>query len=101
MTETAMRFNKNKPQLSYILEAQYALEGLAEVMMKGAQKYERSNWRKPFPMEELVDSLTRHLVKYMSGEEFDDESGCHHLDHVLANSIFLSYHFNGRKPKDE
>ena len=99
MTEQALRYNEGKPELSYVLDADYAIEGLCEVLAFGAEKYDRSNYKKGFPKEMLVDSLLRHLTKFMNGEELDEESGLHHTDHVLANAVFLSYHFNRKKEK--
>lgn len=97
--EQALRYNTGKPELSFILEADYAIEGVCEVLKFGSIKYDRSNYKKGFPKEQLIDSLLRHLTKYINGEELDGESHLHHLDHVLANSIFLSYHYNGKKDK--
>ena len=97
--EQALRYNENKVQLSHILEADYAIEGVCEVLEFGAKKYDRSNYKKGFPKEQLIDSLLRHLTKYINGEELDSESNLHHLNHVLANSIFLAYHYNGKKEK--
>lgn len=93
----ALRYNEGKPKLSYVLSAKHALEGAAAVMEVGAKKYERDNWKKPFPKEVLVDSLLRHLVDFMDGVDLDSETGLPHVDHILCNAIFLSYHYNGRK----
>lgn len=96
----ALRYNKGKPQLSLVIEARYALEGAAEVLEFGMGKYDRSNWKNSFPKEQLIDSLMRHLCKFMDGEELDDETGLPHVDHLLCNAIFLSYHYNGRKDSE-
>lgn len=100
MTEQAMRKNEGKPELSYILEADYAIKGVCEVLAFGAEKYDRGNYKKGFPKEKLADSLLRHLTSFLNGEELDQESGLHHTDHVLANALFLAYHYNGRKDRD-
>ena len=96
MSGKALRYNSGKPQLSIITEANYALAGLAEVLEYGANKYARGNWLKGLTDVNCIDSLLRHLVKYQSGELIDPESGCHHLDHVLANALFLAHHHNGK-----
>lgn len=99
--EQALRYNEGKPQLSYILDANYAIEGICKVMEFGATKYERNNWKKGFPKEKLADSLLRHLTKFLNGEELDEESGLPHVDHIGCNALFLAQHFNGRKPTSE
>lgn len=95
--EQALRYNDGKPELSYILEADYAIEGVCDVLAFGAKKYDRGNYKKGFPKEKLVDSLLRHLTKFLNGEEYDEESGLHHTDHITANALFLAWHYNGRK----
>lgn len=97
----AERYNEGKPQLSYVLSARYAIEGIAEVMEQGAKKYDRDNWKKGLSAENCIDSLLRHLTKYMDGEELDPETGCPHLDHVATNAMFLAHHHNGKKEKNE
>lgn len=93
MTQLAMRFNENKPELSYILDVMPALKDMVAVMEFGANKYERNNWKKGFPKEKLLDSLMRHLDAFYSGENIDPESGLHHVGHILCNAAFLGYHF--------
>ena len=47
----------------------------AELMMRGAQKYDRGNWRKAATEEELQrykDSLIRHTVQYLRGDTDED-----------------------------
>lgn len=106
MTEQALRHNSGKTKLSYILDAPEAVKAFARVMEQGESKYPRGNWRKGLPPEEVIDSLLRHLVKYQESKllelpelAIDSESGLHHLDHVLANAIFLCehQHINERK----
>lgn len=100
MINTALRYNEGKSPLSMITEARYALEGCASVLDFGAKKYARGNWLNGLDDTNCIDSLLRHLVKYQSGETIDPESGCHHLDHVLCNALFLAHHHNGRKPNE-
>ena len=98
--EQSLRYNEGKAELSYILDADYAMEGACEVMTFGAKKYDRNNWKKGFEKEQLINSLLRHLTKFQNGEEVDEESGLPHVDHALCNAIFLAYHYNGRKPNE-
>jgi hypothetical protein len=93
----ADRYNTGKAELSYILSAPSAMEGLAEVFAFGATKYSRNNWQAGFPKEKLVDSLLRHLLAHQNGEVVDAESKMNHLDHVLWNALALADEYNGKR----
>ena len=84
------RHNNGKPKLSMVLEANNALRGAAQVLMMGEKKYSRSNWKKGLKQTEVVDSLMRHLLQYMNGENLDPESTLPHVDHILVNALFLA-----------
>ncbi len=99
--EMAMRFNEGKDELSYMVDAQHAMRGMCRVLRSGAEKYERDNWKKGFEFEKLTDSLLRHLFAHQRGELLDPESGLPHVDHVLCNAMFISYHFNGLKETED
>lgn len=115
--EKALRYNEGKTQWSLLPWDQ--LESMIKVLEYGAHKYSvfeddkgnlikgkdisvedskslklissgRDNWKKGFPKNELWDSNLRHTRALMCGEEFDNESGLHHIGHVLCNIIFLS-----------
>jgi hypothetical protein len=93
-TIKALRYNEGKAPLSYLVSAPNAMAGLSKVFAQGAEKYARDNWKKGLDRNELVDSLLRHLFKAENGEELDPESGQHHLNHVLWNSLVLAEQFN-------
>lgn len=75
-----------------------AFEELAKVMAFGADKYERNNWMKP-PVNkcQLIDSMMRHIQALLNNEENDSESGLHHIGHIMANVMFIHYHFMERE----
>lgn len=100
-TEKADRLNQSKPRLSMVLEAEHALNGCAEILRFGADKYARGNWRKGLSHTEICDSLLRHLCKYLAGENCDDESGLPHVDHILCNALFLSEMTRTHKELDD
>jgi hypothetical protein len=56
----------------------------------GANKYTDGNWKLGGkPDEEYLDSAARHLDLFLSGEIYDQDSGCHHLGHVIWNYCAL------------
>lgn len=86
----ASRYNDGKAQLSMILEARNALNGMAGVLTFGAKKYDRGNWHKGLPHADICDSMLRHISAYLAGEDNDPESGLPHVDHILTNALFLA-----------
>jgi len=60
------------------------LEGLARSFDEGAHKYGAYNWRAGISYSTYYGALLRHLVAFWDGEDIDEESGNHHLDHALA-----------------
>lgn len=89
MDGSAMRYNTGK--MDWSLVDFVSLEPLAEAMMYGADKYERDNWKKGQSVDGLKSSLLRHVFAYIDGEDFDIESGVHHLGHALANIMMTLY----------
>jgi hypothetical protein len=83
---TAKRFNEGK--IDYTLLPLDALKEEALVWMAGKQKYGRSNWESLWgedTPEVVCASLLRHVLSYLGGEEYDPETGYHHLAHARCN----------------
>lgn len=87
--EQADRYNEGKPELSYLLDAPLAMEGLANRFALGAKKYSRDNWKKGLPTEQIIDALLRHLKAYHNGELVDEDGG-EHVDAIVWNAVVLS-----------
>lgn len=93
MSEKAMRFNKGKPKLSFVLEAPNAIAAFSNACEKGMLRgYTRGNWKKGLPFTEVVDSLMRHLMAFQNGVELDDGkdgTGLPHVELVMWNAVAL------------
>lgn len=61
----------------------------AHVLAYGAKKYDAHNWRKGMEWTRLCDAILRHITSFIDGEDFDQESGLHHLAHARASCGFL------------
>lgn len=86
----ALRYNEDKPKLSYILEFPHAIEALARIMELGAEKYGDGNWKLGGkPDKEYMDSMMRHLRSFVEGEMYDKDSGCSHVGHAAWNLLAL------------
>lgn len=90
MKEQAMRFNEGKPELGYLLDFPHAIVGMASVAAFGAEKYERDNWKKGLPANQVINSLLRHLTSLKAGEVEDLESGLLHTSHITWNAMALA-----------
>jgi len=92
------RFNEGKPRWSLVDFK--SLEGMVRVLEFGADKYGDFNWQKGLKTTEICESLMRHLFAYLRGEDLDSESGLRHIDHIMCNSMFLSYMDSNRPDFD-
>lgn len=69
-------------------------EGIVRIMMMGAKKYSRDNWREgindPDAQRRIFSATIRHLTALQRGETIDPESGEHHILHAATNTLFLA-----------
>lgn len=86
---TGLRYNKGKPRME-LIEPGF-MEEVAKILTFGAEKYDINNWKKFDIVKrfQTYGSLMRHLEAHRKGEKNDPESGCSHLCHIVANSMFL------------
>lgn len=74
------------------------LENTVRVLMEGAKKYSRDNWKKCDNPKRYEDALVRHVVAYIKGEKYDDirkgGDGLPHLAHAICNCLFLEWFDN-------
>ncbi|WP_206153385.1 dATP/dGTP diphosphohydrolase domain-containing protein [Cloacibacillus porcorum] len=84
---TALKFDEEKIQLDLLPIV--PLYGVARVLMFGAKKYTKNNWRKGLAWGRCYAAALRHLFAWWSGETNDPETGLNHLDHALCEIMFL------------
>lgn len=78
MTNGASNYDEGKPDLTKI-PPEFLFE-LARAFDYGARKYgDDANWRKGMHWRRHCASLQRHVLKWLLGEDMDEESGVHHL----------------------
>ena len=71
----------------YDLISPPALMRLATWYELGAQKYAPRNWEKGMPWSHCMNSMFRHMVKYMAGWKDED-----HLAAVMWNAAALMHY---------
>jgi hypothetical protein len=62
----------------------------AMAMKDGARKYGPYNWRtKKVKASIYIDAIERHMLAFLDGEDCAEDSGIHHLGHVIACCAIL------------
>lgn len=84
------KFDQGK--LDWTLIPFSALEEVVKVLMYGETKYDRDNWQHVTPKARYVKASFRHLVAYVKGEQYDQETGITHLAHCVCCLLFLIWH---------
>lgn len=92
---------KDNGKLQWSLVPFEQLEQVVKVLMKGAEKYSRDNWKKCDDVNRYKDALERHVVAYIKGEKTDSEDNLSHLAHAICNCLFLMYFDDEDKEKYE
>lgn len=85
--KAGVKFDKEKPDTSLLMDFGPALTAVAEVASFGAKKYTRGGWKTvPEAEQRYTAALFRHLLAETS-EEMDGESGYLHAAHVAWNAL--------------
>jgi len=66
------------------------IEGMAKRMSGNKNKYPKDNWKKPIDINELKQSLFRHVREIMLGN-YDDEGYLGHLYATALNAQIIAY----------
>ncbi len=87
-TNPKTRFGMAKPGVADVPPVALIHLGLA--MRDGAQKYGRVNYREhPVTASVYYEAAMRHLMAWWDGEDSAEDSGVHHLGHVMACCAIL------------
>lgn len=95
---TGTKHDNNKPRME-LIDSEF-LEGLAQVLTKGAEKYADHNWRGGITTGRLIAAAYRHLGKINNGEDLDPEWNLPHVYHLACCVMFLSWMMKHRPDLD-
>lgn len=85
--KVGLKYDTDKPR--YGLLPAFALEEVVKVLTVGAKKYSDDNWKLVKDgKNRYFDAAQRHMWKFKQGEQFDPETGLHHLAHAATNLLF-------------
>lgn len=87
---------ETKGKLLWTLLPFKQLEYVVQVMMFGAKKYSKDNWKHCNP-EDYKEACMRHLTAVFKGEWLDQESNLPHLAHLICNALFLLWFKDNEK----
>ena len=77
------------------------LEQVCRVFQYGCVKYSRNNYQiaPGLPLDSYIQSMWRHTVSYLKGEELDIDSGLPNLSHLACNAFMYLWtakkYYNG------
>jgi len=94
MSAETVKHDSGKPDMT-LVDPDF-MEVVAKVLMFGAKKYDRDNWRKGTKHSRVLAAAYRHLNKILKGEYYDEESGLPHLHHAATNLMFLDYYVRNK-----
>lgn len=93
MTE-ALRYNSGKPRFD-LVPPEFEV-ALADLFRRNTDKYPGRNWEKGMDWGKCYSSLRDHLAWWMLGQDYDEESGTHHMVMAAWNAMALyCYHARG------
>lgn len=96
---TGLKYDADKPRMD-LLDPEF-LEGVAQVLTFGANKYSANNWRSGIAYSRLIAAAYRHLGAINKGQDLDPETHLQHAYHAACCMMFLSYMIKHRKDLDD
>ena len=92
--QAGLRFDDGKNKLE-LIPAEW-IWALGDVLTQGAKKYAERNWEKGMKWGKMIGCALRHTFRFVVGERYDPETGCHHLAMAAWNMLALmSYDLRG------
>lgn len=92
--------DEGKPKLSLVPKS--AIYAGARALTYGETKHGRFSFKEDgFPCTVMADKVLRHIYQYLDGENVDEESGLHPLDHALADLMILVEIVEKHKHQDD
>ena len=88
--ETETAYKETEGKLFYELDFEF-IKQMAERMASNKGKYEPYNWQKLDNIDDLKQSLFRHVLEIMNGNYEDDNRAKGHLEAVAINAMFINY----------
>jgi hypothetical protein len=77
-------------KLDYSLVPWRSMDEVVSVLMFGAKKYARNQWKQvPDARRRYLSAAYRHLNAVAENAEKDEESGLHHAAHAICCLIFI------------
>lgn len=99
LEKEGVKFDNGKNQLDLV--PVYPLWVLGTIYTFGANKYAADNWRKGISYRRIFAAILRHLYKWWSGEEVDEESNLSHLGHAAWGIFTLIEYTKTHKELDD
>ena len=94
--ETETAYKETEGKLHYELDFEFITQ-MAERMASNKGKYEPYNWQKLDNIDDLKQSLFRHVLEVMNGNYKDDNRKFGHLEAVAINAMFINYQLNKKE----
>lgn len=99
--DTGDRLRKDDGKSRLDLLPPEAVDALGHLYRRGAEKYAPRGWEEGMSWGRCLGALLRHVFKWMRGEDFDEETGAHHMVAVAWNAFALyTYHIRKKGTDD-
>lgn len=91
--DTGDHLRKDDGKLRFDLLPPEPIEALVGLYTTGSIKYSPRGWEEGMTWGRCFGALMRHAWKWLRGEDYDPETGAHHMIAVMWNAAALyTYH---------